>query len=114
MPPARLARGRRWSGSSNEHLRGALVSICETKKNKRMLIEPILWAVSDVLHLHPEWLGELWFNALDEMELSALYERAKALRPIVEPRHVIAVTLITEMERRPKRPADQPAMRRTA
>jgi hypothetical protein len=46
-----------------EHLRSVLMSICETKKNKRMLIEPILWAVSDVLHLHPEWLGDLWFWA---------------------------------------------------
>jgi hypothetical protein len=76
------------------------MSICETKNNKRMLIEPVIWAVSDVLHIRPEWLGDQWFGLLDEIELGALYERAKPLRKVVEPRHVIAVTLITEMERR--------------
>jgi hypothetical protein len=34
-----------------EHLRSVLISICETRNNKRMLIEPVVWAISDVLHL---------------------------------------------------------------
>jgi hypothetical protein len=82
------------------HLRGVLISFCETKNNKHMLIEPVIWAVSDVLHIRPEWLGDLWFNALDEIELGKLYDRAKALRKVVEPRHGMAIMLIAEMERR--------------
>jgi hypothetical protein len=65
-----------------------------------VLIEPVLWAVSDVLHVKPEWLGDRWFGLLDEVELGALYERAKPLRKVVAPRHVMAVMLIDEMERR--------------
>jgi hypothetical protein len=45
-----------------EHLRSVLISICETRNNKRMLIEPVVWAISDVLHLKPEWLGDHWFG----------------------------------------------------
>ena len=37
---------------------------------------------------------------LDEIKLAALYDRAKALRKVVAPRHVMAVMLIDEMERR--------------
>ena len=96
------------------HLRGVLISFCETKKNKHMLIEPVIWAVSDVLHLRPEWSGDRWFTALDEIELGRLYERAKALRKVAQPRHGVAIMLIAEMERRAVRPADQPAMRRAA
>ena len=38
------------------------MSICETRKNKKMLISPVIWAISDVLHIKPEWLGDPWFG----------------------------------------------------
>jgi hypothetical protein len=70
---------------------------------------PVIWAVSDVLHIRPEWLGDPWFNLLDEIELGALYESAKALRKVVEPRHVMAIRLIDEMERRLENQPDRKA-----
>jgi hypothetical protein len=57
----------------------------------------------------PEWLGDRWFSLLDEIELGALFERAKALRAMVEPRHVMAVMLIDEMERRLENQPDRKA-----
>lgn len=83
-----------------EHMRSVIMSICETRNNKRMLVAPVIWAVSDVLNFRPDWLGDRWFKALDEIELATLYERAKALRRVVHPRRIMAITLIAEMERR--------------
>jgi hypothetical protein len=88
-----------------DHLRSVLMSIVETKPNKRALIAPVVWAVSDVLNLRPGWVGDRWFRALDEIELGKLYDRAKALRGAAEPRRVTAVMLVDEIERRAYRHA---------
>lgn len=81
-----------------EHLRSVIISICETKNNKRMLVAPVIWAVSDTLQLRPEWFGDRWLRALDRVELAALYERSKVIRKIVKPRFSMATKLHDLME----------------
>jgi hypothetical protein len=88
---------RAYATRGYEHLRGVPMSIVETKHNKRMLISPVIWAVSDVLYCKPEWLGDSWFKALDEIELGALYERAKASRQVAAPRAAMAIMIFNWM-----------------
>jgi hypothetical protein len=40
----------------------------------------LIWAVSDLLLAHPNWFGGDWLDALDKIDLSALYENVKANR----------------------------------
>jgi hypothetical protein len=42
--------------------------------------------VSDLLLAHPNWFGGDWLDALDKIDLSALYENVKANRKAVQPR----------------------------
>jgi hypothetical protein len=101
-----------------DHLRSVLMSICETRPNKRALVAPVIWAISDVLHAYPDWFGDTWLTTMDGTHLAELFERASANRRIAQPRAAIA-TLIFERMRphfpdRPqraaaaKRPAGQP------
>jgi len=82
-----------------EHLRSVIISICETKNNKKMLVAPVIWAVSDVLHMRPEWFGDRWLGGLDEVALEQLYEQAKLIRRIVKPRFAMATLLIDDMKK---------------
>jgi hypothetical protein len=110
-----------------DHLRSVIMSIVETKPNKRALIAPVIWAVSDVLNAYPEWFGDAWFQVMDGIDLAEMFERASANRRIVLPRSAIATLLFEAMRRQypdrargprdkgqPKRPADQPATRMAA
>jgi hypothetical protein len=108
------------------HTRMVVMSIVESKPNKRALIGPVIWAVSDVLKAYPAWFGDPWFQIMDTVDLAALFEQASANRRIAQPRALIASLLFAQMRQhfpdqarplktgRPKRPADQPAQRMAA
>lgn len=78
-----------------EHLRSTLISIVETENNKKMLVAPVLWGMSDVLLAHPSWFGGEFLSAMDHIDLAGMYERAKANREAAQPRQAIA-TMVFE------------------
>jgi len=79
------------------HLRSVLITIMETENNKRMLVRPVILAVSDVLRTYPNWFGDTWLQLFDKIELSELYEDAKRDREGVAPRYSIAARLIDRL-----------------
>lgn len=89
-----------------EHLRSVLMSIVETENNKRMLVAPVIWAVSDILLAHPSWFGGDFLEAMDQIDLSELYERAKANRRAAQPRQALA-TMLFEILRQQFQPEEQ-------
>lgn len=93
-----LERIRREHGA--EHLRSVLISIVETTNNKRMLVAPVLWAVSDILLAHPTWFGGEWLDAMDAVDLADMHERAKANRRAAQPRQAIATMLFEMLSKR--------------
>lgn len=82
------------------HLRSVLMSIVETGDNSKMLIAPVIWAISDVLLAHPSWFGSGWLDALDKIDLSDMHERAKANRQAAQPRQAIATMLFEQLRER--------------
>ena len=82
------------------HLREVLLSIAESAGNDRSLTAPVIWAVSDLLLAHPNWFGGDWLDALDKIDLSALYENVKANRKAVQPRAAIAAILFERLKDR--------------
>lgn len=83
----------------SEHLRSVLMSIVETENNKRMLVAPVIWAVSDILLAHPSWFGGDFLEAMDRIDLADLHERAKANREAAQPRQAIATMLFEELRK---------------
>jgi hypothetical protein len=82
------------------HLREVLLSIVESAGNDRALTAPVIWAVSDLLLAHPNWFGGDWLDALDAIDLAAVYETAKANRKAVQPRAAIAAILFERLKDR--------------
>lgn len=80
-----------------EHLRSVLMSIVETENNKRMLVAPVIWAVSDTLLAHPSWFSGAFLEAMDRIDLADMHERAKANREAAQPRQAIATMLFEEL-----------------
>lgn len=80
-----------------EHLRSVLLSIVETQNNKRQLIAPVIWAVSDTLLAHPSWFGGDFLSAMDSIDLADMHERAKANRRAAQPRQAIATMLFEKL-----------------
>lgn len=80
-----------------EHLRSVLISIVETENNKRMLVAPVIWGMSDVLLAHPSWFGGEFLQAMDGVDLADMHERAKANRQAAQPRQAIATMLFEKM-----------------
>lgn len=72
------------------HLALVLRSIAETENNKRELVAPMMWAISDTILAHPSWPETTdWLDAIDRIDLAGLREIAKenrrgaALRPAI-------------------------------
>lgn len=93
-----LERIRKEHGA--EHLRSVLISIVETTNNKRMLVAPVIWAVSDILLAHPSWFGGEWLDAMDKIDLAEMHERAKANRRAAQPRQAISTMLFETLSKR--------------
>ena len=79
------------------HLRSVLITIMETENNKRMLVRPVILAVSDVLRTYPKWFGAVWLTVFDGIELAEMYEDAKLDREGVAPRYSIAARIIDRL-----------------
>jgi hypothetical protein len=75
------------------HLRSVLITIMETTNNRRMLVRPVILAVSDVLRSYPHWFGDKWLKQFDRIELALLYEAAKLDR-VAAPRYAMATRLL--------------------
>lgn len=82
-----------------EHLRSTLISIVETENNKRMLVAPVIWALSDILAAHPAWFGGDFLQAMDSIDLPEMHERTKANRKAAQPRQAIATMLFEKLNR---------------
>ena len=80
-----------------EHLRSTLIAIVETQNNKRMLVAPVIWAMSDVLLMQPTWFGSAFLEAMDGVDLPDMYERAKAYKKAAQPRQAIATMLFEKL-----------------
>lgn len=80
-----------------QHLRSVLMSIVETENNKRMLVAPVIWALSDILAAHPSWFGGDFLQAMDQIDLAEMHERAKANRQAAQPRQAIATMLFEKL-----------------
>lgn len=79
------------------HLRSVLMAIVETTNNKRMLVAPVIWAVSDILLAHPSWFGGDFLEAMDRIDLADMHELAKANRDAAQPRQAIATMLFDRL-----------------
>lgn len=82
-----------------EHLRSTLISIVETENNKRMLVAPVIWGMSDVLLAHPSWFGGDFLAEMDKIDLADMHDRAKANRQAAQPRQAIATMLFEKLSK---------------
>ena len=83
------------------HLVMVLRSIAETVNNKRELVAPTLWAVSDTISAHPDWAGSTDFlDALDAIDLSMVRAIAKENRRGSPLRHAINTMIYLHLRER--------------
>jgi len=77
------------------HLILVLRTIIESVGNEEMLIEPVIYAVSDILAAHPAWgeRGLAWLEAFDDINLKEVATAAKANRKASPARAAIATML---------------------
>lgn len=81
----------------NEHLILLLRTIVESDGNQTALVEPVIWAVSDIIRGHPEWTdrGLEWLEAFDTIDLC----------------HLLAVARATELRYRGERALPLPSLK---
>jgi hypothetical protein len=84
----------------SEHLRSVLIAIVETTNNKRQLVAPVIWAVSDILLAYPSWVSGDLLDAMDQIDLAELHALAKANRRACQPRHAISTMLFERLHER--------------
>jgi hypothetical protein len=71
---ARATLARIFEQRGYDHLRTVLMTFVETP-NKKALIGPVLWAVSDILRTYPNlFAGDKWFQIFDDIDLAGLFE----------------------------------------
>jgi len=80
------------------HVIFVLRTIVETGRNCSALVEPILWAVSDVVLAKPGWAakGLAWLEAFDSIDLVELWGYAK-VGGTPAPRATIAALIIDRL-----------------
>jgi hypothetical protein len=77
------------------HLKMVLMSIAETSNNKRELVAPVIWAISDLIRAHPEWADRVsdWLAAFDKVDICQLRAFARLNKSAVKPRAALATLL---------------------
>jgi hypothetical protein len=77
------------------HAKLVLMSIAETRNNKRELVAPVIWAISDLIRAHPAWAERAtdWFDAFDRVDIRQLRVFAKLNKSAVKPRATLATLL---------------------
>jgi hypothetical protein len=103
------------------HTKLVLMTIVETRNNKRELVAPTIWAVSDLILAHPAWADRAtdWFDAFDKVDLKQLRAFAKLNKSAVPPRAALATLLFgfleSQMDRQQESgPLKKPARRMAA
>lgn len=81
------------------HLRSVLMSIVETTNNKRQLVAPTLWAVSDLLLAHPTWFGGVFLEEMDRIDLAEVHEIAKANKKAASARQAVSTLLFERLSK---------------
>jgi hypothetical protein len=82
------------------HLRSVLIAIVETTNNKKQLVAPVIWAISDMLIAHPSWFSSELLDAMDAIDLAEMHELAKANRRACQPRQAISTMLFEKLRGR--------------
>jgi hypothetical protein len=83
-----------------EHATIVLRAIVESEGNSGELIADIIFAISDIVRMHPRWvdLGLQWLEAFDKINLASIRRTAKATGAV--PLHsAVMVLLCAELER---------------
>jgi hypothetical protein len=83
-----------------EHATIVLRTIVESEGNSGELIADIIFAISDIVRMHPRWvdLGLQWLEAFDKINLASIRRTAKATGAV--PLHsAVMVLLCAELER---------------
>lgn len=84
------------------HLILLLRTIMESENNRMALVEPVIWAVSDVMLANPRWpaRGLEWLAAFDEIDLCGLWVSAKEANGAPPERHGVASKLTEILQRK--------------
>jgi hypothetical protein len=82
----------------DEHVMLLLRTLMESENNRMALVEPVIWALSDVMLANPRWpdKGMEWLEAFDQIDLCDVWARAKEANGAPPERHGIA-SKITEL-----------------
>jgi hypothetical protein len=77
------------------HLILLLRTIMESENNRMALVEPVIWALSDVMLANPRWpdRGLEWLEAFDAIDLCEIWARSKLANGAPPERHGIASKL---------------------
>lgn len=81
-----------------EHVTLLLRTLMESENNRMALVEPVIWAVSDVMLANPRWPGRGlgWLEAFDTIDLTDVWSRSKEAKGAPPERHGVACK-ITEL-----------------
>lgn len=84
------------------HLILLLRTIMESDNNKMALVEPVIWAVSDVMLANPRWpaKGLEWLAAFDEIDLCDVWVDSKQANGAPPERHGVASKLTELLQRK--------------
>lgn len=85
-----------------EHVTMLLRTIMESENNRMALVEPIIWAVSDVMLANPKWpaRGLEWLEAFDAIDLCDVWARSKEANGAPPERHGVASKLTELLQSR--------------
>lgn len=80
------------------HLILLLRTIMESENNRMALVEPVVWALSDVMLANPRWpdRGMDWLEAFDSIDLCEVWADAKQANGAPPERHGVA-SKVTEL-----------------
>jgi len=94
--------GRILDRHGEEHVTLLLRTVMESENNRMALVEPILWAISDVMLANPLWpaKGLEWLDAFDVIDLCDIWLKAKDANGAPPERHGVASKLTEILQQR--------------
>jgi hypothetical protein len=93
------------------HTKLVLMTIAETSNNKRELVAPVIWAISDLIRAHPAWAKRAtdWYDAFDRVDIRQLRAFARLNKSAVKPRATLATLLFGFLKSQMDKKQDQPS-----
>lgn len=84
------------------HLILLLRTIMESENNRMALVEPVIWAVSDVMRANPKWpaKGLAWLEVFDAIDLCDIWAASKSANGAPPERHGVASKLTDILQER--------------